>query len=151
MKGTEQENPFGYDSEQDDAPPPMMITGGPSLPSITKRKWGTYEILLETPTYVVKELIIEPRQSISRQRHYYRSEQWIVLEGTGKIVLENMDFTWHNKVQPASRIKIDPMVWHWIKNTDHEKPLHILETWFGPVLEESDIEREKFDETTVSE
>ena len=113
---------------------------------VTSRKWGTYEILGQGEKYLIKLLTIMPRQSISYQRHNERSEQWLVLEGTGLLVLDEKT----RSITAKDSILVLPMSWHWVKNISQDKPLYILETWFGDILKESDIEREDFDETAVS-
>ena len=45
------------------------------------RPWGSYEILKESSNFKVKELTINPKSSISLQKHIKRSEHWIVVEG----------------------------------------------------------------------
>jgi D-beta-D-heptose 7-phosphate kinase/D-beta-D-heptose 1-phosphate adenosyltransferase len=112
----------------------------------TSRKWGTYDILEQKEKCLVKLLTILPRQSISYQRHYERSEQWLVLAGRGLFVLDEKKF----EIAAKDSILVPPMSWHWVKNISQNQPLCILETWFGDILKESDIEREDFDETAVS-
>ena len=118
---------------------------------LTTRKWGTYEILAEGEGYLVKKLTILPGKNISYQKHTHRLEEWLVLEGTGDFLSNS----YHNEIfhiNPKDRLKIQPQDWHWVKNNSESNPLCILETWFGDVLEESDIERkENPHEITVSE
>jgi cytidyltransferase-like protein len=114
---------------------------------ITSRKWGTYEILERGEKYLVKLLTIMPRQNISHQRHNERSEQWLVLEGMGLFVLDEKKF----EIAAKDSILVPPMSWHWVRNINQDKPLYILETWFGDVLDENDIEREDFNEAAVSQ
>ena len=45
------------------------------------RPWGSYEILKESSNFKVKELVINPKSSISLQKHKRRSEHWVVIEG----------------------------------------------------------------------
>ena len=115
------------------------------------RKWGTYEILEWGDNYLVKLLTVHPRKNISFQRHRHRCEQWLVLEGKGLFVLDKDFLGDLQKFEVTAResILVPPMAWHWVKNTSYNKPLCILETWFGDILEESDIEREDYDETAV--
>ncbi len=48
----------------------------------TERDWGYWRVLDHKPEqgYKVKELVIYPGKSLSDQKHFKRSEQWIVLE-----------------------------------------------------------------------
>lgn len=45
------------------------------------RPWGSYEVLLDEPTYKVKRIVVKPNQKISLQKHLYRSEHWTIVEG----------------------------------------------------------------------
>jgi mannose-6-phosphate isomerase-like protein (cupin superfamily) len=47
----------------------------------TERQWGYYRVLHETPGMKVKELTVDPGQSLSMQRHRHRAEYWMVTEG----------------------------------------------------------------------
>ena len=106
----------------------------------TERPWGFYRVLDTGPGWAVKELTIMPGKSLSDQRHYHRSEHWHVVQGTVTI-----DTDWNNvqqttDVHPQQSYDIGKLVWHRpYNNTD--RPVKIIETWFGDVLEESDIER----------
>jgi len=109
------------------------------------KEWGTYEILVRSEKYLVKKLVIQPLCRISFQRHRHRKERWLILEGHGNVFNDDRHFT----VEAKETFEVLPMSWHWIKNTSNTFPLVILETWFGDLLEESDIEREEFDETFI--
>lgn len=52
---------------------------------IVKRPWGTFETLLECSSYKVKKISLNPNQSFSLQYHNSRFEDWIIVEGSGKI------------------------------------------------------------------
>ena len=52
---------------------------------IYTRPWGTYEVLIDEPTYKVKRIIILPHQQLSLQYHLYRREHWTVVQGSGTI------------------------------------------------------------------
>ena len=121
--------------------------------SNVRRKWGTYKILEWGDNYLVKLLTVDPGKNISFQRHRHRCERWLILEGKGLFVLDKEFLGDLEKFEVTAKksILVPPMSWHWVKNTSYNKPLCILETWFGDILEESDIEREEYDETAVSE
>ena len=106
---------------------------------IIHRNWGDYEIIGSGEEWLAKILTVEPGGSISLQRHAYRSEEWLILEGYGEFSNGPPDSC--TRVYPGLKITIPIKTWHWVKNTEKTIPLQILETWFGGVLEESDIER----------
>ena len=53
--------------------------------NITQRPWGYYRVLYETPNTKVKELTVNPGQSLSMQRHEHRNEYWHVVEGEATV------------------------------------------------------------------
>jgi cytidyltransferase-like protein len=108
----------------------------------TERDWGYWRVLDNRPEkgYKVKELVIYPGKALSDQKHFKRSEEWRVLEGTVK-----MDTEWNGiqssiMLEPKSRtFEIGKEVWHKASNPGTENA-HILEVQWGVCYEE-DIER----------
>jgi len=109
----------------------------------TERDWGYWRVLDDKPEkgYKVKELVIYPSKSLSDQKHYKRSEQWIVLEGVVK-----MNTEWENKsdtvhLKPHTMpYEIGKEVWHKASNPNGENA-HVLEIQWGHECIEEDIER----------
>ena len=110
----------------------------------TQRDWGYWRVLDDkqaTKGYKVKELVIYPGKSLSDQRHFKRSEQWIVLEGICKIETEYDDRKDIVHLDPKSRpYDIGMRVWHKASNPGTENT-HILEVQRGEECVEEDIER----------
>jgi mannose-1-phosphate guanylyltransferase/mannose-6-phosphate isomerase len=52
------------------------------------RPWGGYTVLRKGNRYKIKRLAVIPGRRLSLQRHYHRSEHWVVVRGTAKIVLD---------------------------------------------------------------
>ena len=52
------------------------------------RPWGWYENLYEDSTYKIKRLCVNPNEQISLQYHKLRNEHWVVVEGNGKIIID---------------------------------------------------------------
>ena len=108
----------------------------------TERDWGYWRVLDHKPEkgYKVKELVIYPGKSLSDQKHFKRSEEWNVLEGTVK-----MDTEWNSiqssilLEQKSRTFEIGKEVWHKASNPGTENT-HILEVQWGDCYEE-DIER----------
>ena len=50
------------------------------------RPWGTYTVLEEGPHFKIKRIVVKPGASLSLQMHHHRSEHWIVVSGTARIV-----------------------------------------------------------------
>jgi cytidyltransferase-like protein len=109
----------------------------------TERDWGYWRVLDHKPEqgYKVKELVIYPGKSLSDQKHFKRSEQWIILEG-----VVDMKTDWHSKIdtvllQPHGMLyEIGKEVWHKPSNPGTENA-HILEIQWGQECVEEDIER----------
>jgi len=50
------------------------------------RPWGTYTVLEEGPGFKIKRIVVKPGHSLSLQMHYHRSEHWVVVSGTAKVI-----------------------------------------------------------------
>jgi len=50
------------------------------------RPWGSYTVLEEGPGFKIKRIVVKPAASLSLQMHYHRSEHWVVVSGTAKVV-----------------------------------------------------------------
>jgi mannose-6-phosphate isomerase-like protein (cupin superfamily) len=45
-----------------------------------EKDWGWYEVLYEEENlFLIKKLVIHPKQSISYQQHFGRSEMWYLM------------------------------------------------------------------------
>jgi len=49
------------------------------------RPWGTYTILEESTGYKIKRIVVKPGKRLSLQKHYHRSEHWVVVNGTANV------------------------------------------------------------------
>ena len=108
----------------------------------TKRPWGYYRVLHDVAGVKVKELTVEPGQSLSMQRHEHRSEYWLVSEGRCIVnsmmpngyTLPSTELSTHKSYQIAQGD------WHQLTNP-FDKPCRIVEIQYGTACDESDIER----------
>ena len=57
----------------------------PNIHVTAHRPWGTYTILDESEGYKVKRIVVKPGKRLSLQKHYHRSEHWIVVSGTAVV------------------------------------------------------------------
>ena len=105
------------------------------------RTWGHYKVLYEGNGFIVKELVINPRSSLSRQRHKHRSETWNIVEGEAWVYLHDSNKV---KLEKEKGIFIPVNTWHKGVN-ESDKEAHIIEIWRGDskLLNEEDIERMK--------
>jgi len=107
----------------------------------TVRNWGYYRVLHEdgdgaNPKTKVKELTVDPGQSLSKQRHQYRHEYWVVTRGIASIELEGQPRT----LGIHDTVEIPTGWWHKLSNKSKD-PLRIVEIQTGLKCEEEDIER----------
>lgn len=56
------------------------------------RPWGSYTLLEVGPRFQMKRLVIKPDAAISLQRHYHRSEHWVVVSGMAEVTCEDNIF-----------------------------------------------------------
>jgi cytidyltransferase-like protein len=108
----------------------------------TERLWGYYRVLHEAPGIKVKELTVNPGQKLSMQRHQYRSEYWLVEEGSGIVASElNSGYALPAKdLTIHSNYHVDIGAWHQLQNP-YDKPLKVVEIQYGHCCDENDIER----------
>lgn len=52
----------------------------------THRPWGTYTVLEEGEGFKLKRIVVKPGASLSLQMHHHRSEHWVVVSGTAKVI-----------------------------------------------------------------
>jgi len=102
------------------------------------RPWGRYVNLFEGKNFLVKELTINSKSSISLQKHHYRSEHWMVTQGKPRITLDKKKF--FKKENDSIFVPVGTI--HRIENL-YKKPVKIMEVQTGPILKESDIIRYK--------
>ena len=108
----------------------------------TLRPWGYYRILHDVQGCKVKELTVEPGQSLSMQRHFKRHEFWHVTEGKCllDIKLSCGSFLPPMELTTLSQVKISQGDWHQLSNPYNE-PCRIVEIQYGKECIEEDIER----------
>ena len=53
------------------------------------RPWGWFEILAAQGRFKVKRILVNPGAALSLQSHKYRSEHWIVVEGTVRVTVDD--------------------------------------------------------------
>ena len=109
----------------------------PLQPALTEtRPWGRWTVLGEGDGYKVKRLEVNPGHRLSLQFHHRRSEHWIVVSGTAKVVIgERIE---HIQAQESTFVPAGTS--HRIENPG-PLPLIIIEIQSGPYLGEDDIIR----------
>ncbi|WP_324735395.1 mannose-1-phosphate guanylyltransferase/mannose-6-phosphate isomerase [Thermococcus sp. SY098] len=100
------------------------------------RPWGSYTILEEGDRYKIKRLTVLPGKRLSLQMHYHRSEHWVVVRGTAKVVVEDKEML----LRPGESVFIPAGVKHRLENPG-KVVLEVIETQIGEYLGEDDIVR----------
>ncbi len=100
------------------------------------RPWGWYESIDAGNTYQVKRIHVYPHEQLSVQKHFHRSERWVVIKGEAEIqVGDNTE-----RYPVGSMISIDKEEIHSLANpTDLD--VEIIEVQLGNYLGEDDIVR----------
>ena len=104
--------------------------------NVYHRPWGRYSNLFKGNGFLVKELYVKSKSSISLQKHHHRSEHWLITKGKPIITI--------NKVKSNKKVSdsvfIPQGAIHRIENP-HKVPVKILEIQTGSILKETDIVR----------
>ena len=102
------------------------------------RPWGKYINLFLGKNFLVKELVVNPKSSISLQKHKHRFEHWTITSGKPKITINKRKF--FKNVNETVFIPQGSI--HRIENP-FKKPVKIMEVQIGTILKETDIIRYK--------
>ena len=100
------------------------------------RPWGHYENLLEWDDHKIKELIINPGERLSLQKHQRRAEHWTVVAGEALVTVGENEIL----LKPSQSIDIPKGTVHRIMNPG-DIPLVIVEVQMGDYFGEDDIIR----------
>ncbi|HAT03878.1 MAG TPA: mannose-6-phosphate isomerase [Candidatus Magasanikbacteria bacterium] len=101
-----------------------------------ERPWGWYKVLLDTPTYKVKEILVKPRQRLSYQLHHKRSEHWYVVQGEATMTLNDKEIL----LKKGEYIDIPVEHKHRVANRG-DKDMTFIEVQTGEYFGEDDIVR----------
>jgi mannose-1-phosphate guanylyltransferase / mannose-6-phosphate isomerase len=100
------------------------------------RPWGTYEILINTPTYKVKKIMVYPGSKLSLQSHYHRAEHWVVVKGLAKVINGEKELF----LRENESTFIASLSTHRLENPGKIN-LELIEVQTGNYMEEDDIVR----------
>jgi len=108
----------------------------------TQRPWGYYRVLHEVPGTKVKELTVNPGQSLSMQRHADRAEYWHVSHGACAVysMMPNGYALPLVLLSEHMNYHVPTGEWHRLTNP-YEVPCKIVEIQYGESCTEEDIER----------
>jgi mannose-1-phosphate guanylyltransferase/mannose-6-phosphate isomerase len=100
------------------------------------RPWGSYQSVDNGERHQVKRIIVKPGQRLSLQKHYHRSEHWIVVRGAARVTVNDLVKTLHEN----ESIYIPIGAVHRLENPG-KILLELIEVQTGSYLGEDDIIR----------
>lgn len=100
------------------------------------RPWGYFETLNAGTRFQVKLLHVRPGGRLSTQMHHHRSEHWVVVQGTARVVIDGEE----RLVRENESVFITSTQWHRLENPG-KVPLELIEVQLGTYLGEDDIIR----------
>jgi len=106
------------------------------------RVWGKFFNLHQDKNVKVKELVVLPGKGMSFQRHFHRSEIWLVSKGKCLINFskDKPENTKEIILNTHDHLIVETKNWHQITNP-YDVPCHIIEIQYGLKTNEEDIER----------
>ena len=99
------------------------------------RPWGWWKTLISADDYKIKQIVVEPHQKLSLQTHEFRSETWIIAEGSGFVVIGDRRF----KAEKGLVFTIQKHEKHRAETEDSS--MIIIELQLGSYLGEDDVRR----------
>jgi mannose-1-phosphate guanylyltransferase/mannose-6-phosphate isomerase len=100
------------------------------------RPWGYYQGIDTGSRYQVKRIVVKPNSSLSLQKHFHRSEHWVVVRGTAEVTIGSEIRTIHEN--ESTYIPIGCV--HRLANPG-KISLELIEIQVGSYLGEDDIVR----------
>ena len=100
------------------------------------RPWGSYTVLEELTGYKIKRIEVNPGKRLSLQKHFHRSEHWIVLTGTATVTVGDEK----RLVRPNESTYIKAGELHRLEN-EGKIPVVLIEAQVGEYTGEDDIVR----------
>ncbi|AFY90172.1 MAG: hypothetical protein CLLPBCKN_005753 [Chroococcidiopsis cubana SAG 39.79] len=107
-----------------------------SVAATELRPWGSFTVLEEGRGYKIKRIEVKPGHRLSLQMHHHRSEHWIVVSGTAKVVCGDREIMLCNNQSTY----VPQCTSHRLENPG-AIPLILIEVQNGEYLGEDDIVR----------
>jgi len=108
----------------------------PNIHTTAHRPWGTYTILEDTVKYKIKRIVVRPGKRLSLQKHFHRSEHWVVVSGTATVTRGTDEYL--VRANESTYIPMGEI--HRLENVG-KIPLVMIEAQVGEYLGEDDIVR----------
>lgn len=100
------------------------------------RPWGSFTVLEEGLRYKIKRIVVEPEQKLSLQKHYHRSEHWVVVSGTANVTIGDQEKLLHEN----ESVFVPKGAVHRLENPGKVR-LELIEVQVGEYVGEDDIVR----------
>ncbi|NOY17487.1 MAG: cupin domain-containing protein [Gammaproteobacteria bacterium] len=100
------------------------------------RPWGHYENLLERDDHKIKEIIVQPGERLSLQKHRRRAEHWTIVSGEALVTVGDQEIP----LKSGQSVDIPRGAVHRIMNPG-DIPLVLVEVQMGDYFGEDDIIR----------
>jgi mannose-1-phosphate guanylyltransferase / mannose-6-phosphate isomerase len=105
-------------------------------PSKVARPWGSYETVANGQRFQIKHIVVDPGETLSLQKHFHRSEHWVVVRGTAQVTVGEQV----SLLQENQSTYIPAGTQHRLSNPG-KVPLELVEVQCGTYLGEDDIVR----------
>lgn len=103
---------------------------------VCDKPWGNYEIFKKGGRYQIKIITVAPGERLSLQKHFHRSEHWVVVRGTALVTVDGKEFI----CAENGSVFIPIGSIHRLENKGKIE-LKLVEIQYGSYLEEDDIIR----------
>jgi len=100
------------------------------------RPWGWFETIEQGERFRVKQIHVDPGAKLSLQKHWHRSEHWVVVRGTALVVCGDKSFV----LRENESTFIPATIQHRLENPG-KLPLRLIEIQSGEYVGEDDIVR----------
>ena len=102
----------------------------------TYRPWGWFQTMDEGRRFKVKRICVKPGAKLSLQKHWHRSEHWVVVSGTALVTRDDSEYT----LRENESTYLAAGTVHRLANPGHVD-LHMIEVQSGEYVGEDDIVR----------
>jgi mannose-1-phosphate guanylyltransferase/mannose-6-phosphate isomerase len=110
---------------------------------ISARPWGTYRVLSKGERHKIKRIVVSPGGRLSLQYHMHRSEHWVVVKGTARVVIYDHGedrSAGERLIHEGESVFVPKGCLHRLDNPGRI-PLEIIEVQIGEYVGEDDIKR----------
>ncbi|WP_448573750.1 cupin domain-containing protein [Trichothermofontia sp.] len=121
---------------QDTSSRPIVAPNLEPVAATELRPWGSFTVLEEGRGYKIKRIEVKPGHRLSLQMHHHRSEHWIVVSGTARVICGDREVL----LSSNQSTYVPPCTHHRLENPG-VIPLILIEVQNGEYLGEDDIVR----------